>query len=149
MEDGADLSGVAQARSVRSATTETKAEAAPAPDVAAEMEVDAEMEEKYWECPLSPDPPELRDGLRRLAEAERAMESRRRPRREAGAEIPAGWAWQWDDSLVMVKRYKCNKWEDPAYANLLRDHGSLFARVAAAMNDMERWDDWDLPTPKR
>ncbi|BAB03372.1 hypothetical protein [Oryza sativa Japonica Group] len=150
MEDAADLSGVAQAKSIRSAT-QTKAEAPPPPqqqqpDVAAEME-----EEEYWDRrrPMSPDPPELRDGLRRLKEAERAMGVDERAaaavfarpgQKRAVSEIPEGWSAEWDDSLEMVKRYRCNYWENPNFADLLRDHGPLFARAAAAMNDMERWD---------
>lgn len=151
MEDAAVLSGVGQAKSVVSATTQTKAESPPPqpqpqPDVAAEME-----EEYYWDRrrPMSPDPPELRDGLRRLREAERAMGVDERAaaavfarpgQKRAVCEIPEGWSAEWDDSLEMVKRYKCNYWENPNFADLLRDHGPLFARAAAAMNDMERCD---------
>ncbi|EEC82065.1 hypothetical protein OsI_26054 [Oryza sativa Indica Group] len=100
MDQNGALSGAG--RSI-SSTTKKKAEAAsrspqqqqPDHDVEA-MEPDAE-----WEIlrPLSPDPPELEEALRRLAEAERitgderaAAAARARPgEKRSVSELPAGW----------------------------------------------------------
>uniref|UniRef100_A0A0E0AJV3 Uncharacterized protein n=1 Tax=Oryza glumipatula TaxID=40148 RepID=A0A0E0AJV3_9ORYZ len=145
MDQNGALSGAG--RSI-SSTTKKKAEAASrSPQQQPDHDVEAMEPDAEWEIrPLSPDPPELEEALRRLAEAERitgderaAAAARARPGdKRSVSELPAGWKWEWDDSVAMAKRYKCNYWDDPAYAGVLQDIGPLLARGAAVINYADR-----------
>jgi hypothetical protein len=44
----------------------------------------------------------------------------------------------YDSNVMFEKRFKCNYWEDPAYAKDLQRWGGRLARMAAQDNDSDR-----------
>uniref|UniRef100_A0A0D9WCY3 Uncharacterized protein n=1 Tax=Leersia perrieri TaxID=77586 RepID=A0A0D9WCY3_9ORYZ len=111
------------------------------------MEDETTYQEEDDYCRYSPDPPELQEGLRRLMEAERINSGDERAvaavfarpgEKRAVSEIPTGWAHEWDDSLVTVKRFKSNYWAKPCMAKLMLKSGPSFTCTAAIMIHSKR-----------